>query len=814
MSVQTSYPGVYVQEVPSGVRTITGVSTSIGLFIGASNKGPIRKPIRCFNYSSFKDKFVGATPGTSQLAQYVRLFFQNGGTDCYVMRLARNAAKSAVTLRNEAGANALILTAKDSGLAGEDIRAVVTYSGAQPESVFNMELYLWETEQGRRDKKRREVWRSLSMDPASPRFAPTFITQNSQLVDASLPGVLAALTQGFSQSGRPVPQTGAGGGAFKTAWGPILGSAATANRFRMSIDGSDFFDVDLNDNTDTPAINIGAMLAGTAKTDLAAAIKGKIIAQSGIPGLDLDVDFIAGPPPPGPATETNLLRFKSKNNGDVYITSSGTNDLAAPLMLGTEYGGLEVSSHAVRRPAPNGITLLGSNPAVWLALAGLAQNAFSGVGTGITLDQFLAAPATGTMPFLVQFTDLVTNAPASPFYMDNNGASLNGNCDGVRDKLRRIADAINAKASAERLFRWNAQVSGYRLTISATEVVDDNFLGTNFAVNGLPAANFYNNVKAYSLGAAGLGIGARQVSLSTGSDGVTPQAAEYDDAYDNLLDKEVDLFNLLVLPPDEDAAAVPVQQLYGSASVYCQKRRAFLLMDAPTTWTDAQTASTGVAALRVGLVKDYSAVFFPQITIKNNNLNKDIGAAGALAGLFARTDSSRGVWKAPAGIEGDLRDVVGVKTRYSDAENGILNPRAINTIRSFPSGIVNWGARTNFGDDDTPHDYKYIPVRRTALFIEESLYRGLKWVVFEPNDEPLWAQIRLNVGAFMHNLFRQGAFQGTKKSDAYFVKCDSETTTQNDINLGIVNIWVGFAPLKPAEFVVLYLQQIAGNIQV
>jgi len=143
----------------------------------------------------------------------------------------------------------------------------------------------------------------------------------------------------------------------------------------------------------------------------------------------------------------------------------------------------------------------------------------------------------------------------------------------------------------------------------------------------------------------------------------------------------------------------------------------------------------------------------------------------------------------------------------------VLNPKAINTIRVFPSGIVNWGARTNYGDDSTPHDYKYIPVRRTALFIEESLYRGLKWVVFEPNDEPLWAQIRLSVGAFMYNLYRQGAFKGAK-NDAYFVKCDNETTTQNDINLGIVNVWVGFAPLKPAEFVILYLQQMAGQVEV
>jgi len=128
--------------------------------------------------------------------------------------------------------------------------------------------------------------------------------------------------------------------------------------------------------------------------------------------------------------------------------------------------------------------------------------------------------------------------------------------------------------------------------------------------------------------------------------------------------------------------------------------------------------------------------------------------------------------------------------------------------------LVVYGARTNDGDDDFASEYKYVPVRRVALYMEESLYRGLKWVVFEPNDEALWSQIRLNVGVFMHDLYRRGAFQGTKPSDAYFVKCDRETTTQSDINLGVVNIIVGFAPLKPAEFVVLYLQQMAGQLQV
>ncbi|NEP18598.1 MAG: phage tail sheath family protein, partial [Leptolyngbya sp. SIO4C1] len=135
-------------------------------------------------------------------------------------------------------------------------------------------------------------------------------------------------------------------------------------------------------------------------------------------------------------------------------------------------------------------------------------------------------------------------------------------------------------------------------------------------------------------------------------------------------------------------------------------------------------------------------------------------------------------------------------------------------LRSFPVyGRVAWGARTLRGADQLGDEYKYLPVRRTALFLEESLYRGLQWVVFEPNDEPLWAQIRLNVGVFMNDLFRQGAFQGKSPREAYLVKCDGETTTQSDINRGIVNIIVAFAPLKPAEFVILKIQQLAGQLE-
>jgi phage tail sheath protein FI len=183
--------------------------------------------------------------------------------------------------------------------------------------------------------------------------------------------------------------------------------------------------------------------------------------------------------------------------------------------------------------------------------------------------------------------------------------------------------------------------------------------------------------------------------------------------------------------------------------------------------------------------------------------------------VMAQTDSTRGVWKSPAGIDAGLNGVQGLQVNLTDEENGLLNPLGINCLRTFPvTGRVIWGARTLRGADQLADEYKYLAVRRTALFIEESLFRGTKWVVFEPNDEPLWAQIRLNVGAFMHNLFRQGAFQGRTPREAYLVKCDKETTTQNDINLGVVNILVGFAPLKPAEFVIIKLQQLAGQVEI
>ena len=196
----------------------------------------------------------------------------------------------------------------------------------------------------------------------------------------------------------------------------------------------------------------------------------------------------------------------------------------------------------------------------------------------------------------------------------------------------------------------------------------------------------------------------------------------------------------------------------------------------------------------------------------NTGATFNVGPCGAVAGVWAATDSSRGVWKAPAGTAATITGITDFTVQVDDGESGTLNPLAVNGLRTMPAvGPVVWGARTTVGADQAPNQWKYLPVRRLALYIEESLRRGTQWAVFEPNDEPLWSSLRLNVTTFMQGLFRQGAFEGTTPAQAYLVQCDANNNPQAQIDLGIVNILVGFAPLYPAEFVIINIQQQAGQ---
>jgi phage tail sheath protein FI len=403
----------------------------------------------------------------------------------------------------------------------------------------------------------------------------------------------------------------------------------------------------------------------------------------------------------------------------------------------------------------------------------------------------------------------------------------------LADVAQALQTAIRNAVSGDLLFN-NAVVfvantpGGQQLVIlpgapTANPVTATNSTGGEVATALLLNTAATANAQEYTLG-GGTVQDTAQLGGDPGDDGSPPNGQAFTgdpiSKQGIFALEDVDLFNLLCIPRTaivNGTDALPpteAQTVLTLAQTYCEKRRAFFLMDTPTGIDEPQEIKNALTNLPR---HRNAALYYPRLHIPDPLSNfqlRSVGASGTIAGLCARTDSARGVWKAPAGTEATLRNVPELEDVLTDSENGTLNPLAINCLRNFPVyGNICWGARTLEGADQQASEWKYIPVRRLALFLEESLYRGLKWVVFEPNDEPLWAQIRLNVGSFMHNLFRQGAFQGQTPREAYLVKCDKETTTQTDINAGIVNIVVGFAPLKPAEFVIIKIQQLAGQIQ-
>jgi Bacteriophage tail sheath protein len=277
---------------------------------------------------------------------------------------------------------------------------------------------------------------------------------------------------------------------------------------------------------------------------------------------------------------------------------------------------------------------------------------------------------------------------------------------------------------------------------------------------------------------------------------------------------KADIFNILCLPVDP--LTTYDAQIISDAAEFCKTYRAMLIVDPPVAWTNIPpplqfSVITGSRA--ISAPSENAAVYYPNLVLTDSTgATFKVGPCGAVAGLWAATDNNRGVWKAPAGTAAAINGITGFTTQVDDGESGTLNPLAVNGLRTFPlvGGVV-WGARTTVGADQTPNQWKYIPVRRLALYIEESLRRGLQWAVFEPNDEPLWSSLRLDVTTFMQALFRQGAFAGTTPAQAYLVKCDASNNPPDQVALGIVNILVGFAPLYPAEFVIISIQQQAGQ---
>ena len=760
MPPSLSYPGVYIEEVSSGVRTISGVATSIAAFAGAAARGPVNQAVHLYSFADYERAF-GGLDVSSEMSYGIRQFFQNGGTEAYAIRIVKSATPATRTLLSAAAAPVLKATALDAGNTGNDIQLVVAPSAT--DSSFDLTVL-------RNSDQATEAYRGLSLNSFDLRYALDLVNGVSRLVkiERLVTGAqLAALGAGTSTSG--------------TLADVATVLDATHNEFQVSVNGLAPVTVAVALPGDVAGLNAAARIA-----TLCAAIKAKVVALAA--GRQEYLNFGCAP---DAATKTTIVMTSgvAGEASSVRVLPGVRNNASGRLKLGAEGGGTDADAIVLYRPAaaPDAATLTSDTFVAnteFDSFPSATNNSFNlSIDGGPTQTVVLAgtAPAAGALGARLQeMAGRITQAvrlmqPANPGY-------ANFTCTATATTL---VLATGTRGSAGSVYVSAAPTldaaSGLRLLAGATATpAPDALLGGGTEVP-YGAGDIYSSF-----------IGNRATRQGI-------YALE-----------SVDLFNLLVLPGITDAATL------SDAAAYCDERRAFFIIDAPASVVTPDDMAASISGTDLPK-SDHAAVYYPWLQIadplKNGRLRLT-PPSGSIAGLYARTDGDRGVWKAPAGTEANIGGALALAYTLTDRENGGLNPLGVNCIRSFPVyGVVSWGARTLRGADAMTSEYKYVPIRRLALYIEESLFRGTQWVVFEPNDEPLWAQIRLNLGAFMNGLFRQGAFQGKSPREAYLVKCDSETTTQDDINRGVVNILVAFAPLKPAEFVVIRIQQLAGQIQ-
>jgi phage tail sheath protein FI/prolyl-tRNA editing enzyme YbaK/EbsC (Cys-tRNA(Pro) deacylase) len=723
MTVTPTYPGVYIQEIPSGSRTITGVATSITAFLGRASRGPVDEPVPIAGFGDFERTFGGLWR-ESGLGYAVRDFYLNGGGEALVVRVVHTPDADADTADAGAataslGVDGLTLEASGPGAWANVLEAEVTHPAggdaadiAAAQGVTAGDLFNVVVREGPGDEAPSESYLNVTTVDGPRR------------VDLALAGSALVRVAGTLPAARPHD------GLYA-----VLG------------------------------LDVGGLhLVATDVTRWARGIQA----------------VVTHPPDDGSdAAATAAAAAQGVDVADLFtlvLDAAGTVETYAFVTVIPEGNRIDT-----RLAADSALARAGRLPAARPPAGTYALGAAFDVGGLQLVPSDLAAWAGSLRAQVTHPTGADADAAAT-----EQGVEV--------DDLFDLT--LTAGRSTER-HRFLTVVAGPRRVDSA--------LSTSALVRA--ALPLPNDRPA---------LAARDVDTpATGVDGDAPTAPDYlgsEDAKTGIHALlRADLFNLLCIPPPTPATDLP-DPVWADAAAFCTARRAFLIVDPPESETAATVPAwvTGDGGLTGSTMRN-AAVYFPRIRRPDplrGGATATFAACGAVAGTFARTDGSRGVWKAPAGTEAGLSGIVGLSTSLTDAENGRLNPLGINCLRTFRGiGSVVWGARTLRGSDRLADEYKYVPVRRLALFLEETLYRNTQWVVFEPNDEQLWALIRASIGAFMQSLFRRGAFQGTSPRDAYFVRCDKDTTTQYDIDRGVVNIVVGFAPLKPAEFVVIGIQQ-------
>jgi phage tail sheath protein FI len=772
------HPGVYIQEVSSGVRPIEGVSTSTAAFIGKAEMGALRKAVLVTGVQEYETKYGGFL-NNAFLSHSVLQFFNNGGKKCYIVRIAgAGAAAASIALLDRKTANparTLTIRAANEGVWGNRIDIVVADGTGDSDNEFALQVF--------RDRSNQapplpplllETHDNLSMNSNASNYVQKVIAANSQYIAAEVTRAnLATAGVGSSRSGKLTVGNGADllkltTAAGATATAGVGGATPTAGTVRSGTNP------DVNPPADRRKLNVNVNGDGAKEIPLPAdANGGPAIAAA----IQAAVRTLTATAPANQAAYTGFIAaFDTGNNtllltsGTVGVTSSVavTNAESAPGVVAAPLS-LPAGSYRfttfVNGDGPHEVTLTGpfANPG---ALATAMQTQIRAV----TPKRNANAAA---------FSNFAVTYENTSGFAGNPSLLLTSGAPGV-DSSVRLSDAGSQNVAA--LLNLGGTHKGIELSGSAVLRPARSLDPTEYHLGDAVVAG---NVDA----------------VAQGDDGITPVGQDYKNGLPAL--DPVRDFSILCIP------GISEPDVVDTGTNYCTQRAdCFFIGDPSNTDDTVAEAQTFVNALSVK--SSYGAVYYPWLKMGDPTGASPVPIAappsGFVAGMYARIDARRGVWKAPAGTEANIGGAVGLLAETTDVQQDFLNPIGVNVIRSFPaSGLVIWGTRTLATRADP--EYRYIPVRRTAIYLQQSIYNGIQWAVFEPNDEPLWASLRLNIGAFMMLQFRAGAFQGKTPNDAFFVQCDNKTTIQADIDAGVVNILVGFAPLKPAEFVVLKFSQ-------
>ena len=705
----------------------------------------------------------------------VQAFYLNGGKSAYICRLVGEGSEAASAgVNGKGGDPALVLSASSEGAWGNDLFFRILKP--DPDSLtFTVEAGF------RVDGKFRaeETFRNVSMREADANYAVAQINSGSSLLRA-------AVNDDIGYSAATVT-----GAALPPASATHFSAAAWPLSLTLNINGAGTEQVTLDDDA------FATPLSGVALDADAASVAAEVQAAVRAMGPD--------------AAHQSFLCVYSAAQDRFTLTSPEDGSAAARLDIS------DTPLAALMGIGPESRTRLTGGDITVPPPAGDFDDYFSealdALANPLTLIIEIDNKGAHTLSFDLEDLDKITG--------DHQTEG-----DAVARAIQNAVRALDLSIPAYRdftctyvgdrmvLVSGSSQSSQPNLTAAGTMAAPLKLSGAGATV-ALGRAVIQGTADAVPVET--LGLLEQGVRLEDGAF-IPPTAAEYADFYGTVLRKVRDA-NILLVPGQswaEDGSGNPIlSQTLAHAEAM---RNRMVLVDPPQGVELDQAASVDAIGLPTST---YTTLYYPWVRVTNPyyNAEKNPGVpvtvlappSGFAAGMWSRIDGRRGVWKAPAGVETALLGVAGLEFQVEDGEQEQLNPLGVNCYRTLPSfGSVIWGTRTLSTNADP--EWRYVPVRRTAIFIEQSVYNGIQWAVFEPNDHRLWSSLRVNIDSFMNGLFRAGAFQGQKASDAYFVRCGlGDTMTQGDIDRGQVIVVVGFAPLKPAEFVIVRLQQKVGQ---